>query len=432
MPGPHSSLPLSGIRVLDFTHAAAGPFSSMFLADMGAEVIKVEKIGTGDGARSMGVPMPSVHGNESDYYVSLNRNKKDLALDLGSEEGRSIARDLVARCDVVIQNFRPDVMARLGLAFENVRSLRPGLVYCSISAFGPDGPWSARPANDIIMQSVSGLMAITGEVGGGPVRIGAPISDYTTGLFALSGILGALLARAAHPQGQHVEVSMLEASLNMMCNYVPSVATLGVKVPRVGRAHATIVPYQAFVCGDGEYVMVGAFTRGFWESLAKAVGHPEWLTDPRFSSNGRRLQNRDALVGELEAIFRTRPREDWIDLLEAADVPVGPVLELHDALASEQVVHDASLMEVGKPGHRSKVVRSPVRVDAWGEPPAEPAPLLGEHSREMLQDLLGYAPDRVADLVAQGVVADSASAPARSSTRPPAPPASTSPAGVAG
>jgi crotonobetainyl-CoA:carnitine CoA-transferase CaiB-like acyl-CoA transferase len=404
-PPATAKLPLAGLRVLDFSHAAAAPFSAMFLADMGAEVIKLEKIGAGDGARAMGVPMPSPNDNESDYYVALNRNKKNIAIDLSSPEGQEIARDLARQCDVAIQNFRPGVMERLGLGFEDLRKLRPGLVYCSISAFGASGPWSARPANDIIMQSVSGLMGITGEPGGGPVRIGAPISDYTSGLFALSGVLAALFARDAHPEGQHVEISMLEASLNMMCNYIPAVAT-GFKVPRVGRGHATIVPYQAFECADGEFVMVGAFTRGFWESLARALGHEEWLTDPRFSSNGRRLKNREALISQLEAIFAARPRAHWIALLEQADVPVGPVLELHEAIATEQVAHDHAVVDIGAPSFRSKVVRSPIRVAAWGEQPLAPAPLLGEHSRALMASLLGYSDARIAELAQKGVIAD--------------------------
>lgn len=399
-----TNLPLSGVRVLDFSHAAAGPFASMFLADMGAEVIKVEKTGAGDGARSMGVPMPSSGGQQSDYSVGLNRNKRAISVDMATPEGRDIIHALTQECDIVLQNFRPGVMNRLGIGFEDLRKLRPGLIFCSISAFGSDGPWSGRPANDIIMQSVSGLMGITGEVGGGPVRIGAPISDYTTGLFALSGVLAALYRREAYPEGQHIEVSMLESSLNIMCNYIPSVATLGVKVPRVGRAHATIVPYQAFLCADGEYVMVGAFTRAFWQRLATVLGHAEWLEDPRFSSNGRRLTNREALIAEMEAIFATQPRDHWIALLEQADVPVGPVLELHDAIRSEQVVHNGSLITVGEGEDQYQVVRNPIRVAAWGESPTGAPPALGADTTAILSDILGMTPEQITDLAAAKVI----------------------------
>ncbi len=401
---PHETRPLAGLRVLDFTHAAAGPFGTMFLGDMGAEVIKIEKPKQGDGTRSMGVPMPMVGPIDSDYYVSLNRNKKGIVLDLSAPDGARIARDLAARSDVVAQNFRPGVMDRLGLGYDDLRKLRKGLVYCSISAFGPSGPWAHQPANDIIMQSVSGLMGITGEVGGGPVRIGAPISDFATGLFALSGILAALHARDAHPEGQHVEVAMLDASLNMMCNYIPAVTTLGQKIPRLGRGHAQIVPYQAFVCADGEYVMVGAFTREFWWNLCRALGREEWITDPRFRNNPSRLANREVLLAELEAVFASRPRAEWLEVLERADVPNSPVLELHEAVRTPQVEHNGAVREIGDARPPVRVVRSPIRVGAWEDGPARPAPKLGADTETVLREVLGLDAREVEELAARGVV----------------------------
>ena len=395
--------PLAGLRVLDLTHAAAGPFAAMFLADMGAEVIKVEKPKGGDGARTMGVPMPHHTPKDSDYFVSLNRNKKGVILDLTQPEGVELAKELVQHCDVVLENFRPGVMDRLGLGFEVLRHLRPGLVYASISAFGSSGPWSKRPANDIIMQSVSGLMGITGEVGGGPVRIGAPISDFSSGLFMLSGVLAALYARQQHPEGQHVEVAMLEASLNMMSNYIPSVVDLGSKVAKLGRAHAQIVPYQAFVCADGEYLMIGAFTREFWQNLCRALGREEWITDPRFSNNPARLANRALLVGELEKSFATKNRDEWAELINLADVPNSPVLELHDAVRSEQVQHMQALVSVGEGDKAVTMVRSPIRVKAWGEATLRPAPTMGADTRAVLRDILGKA-DQEIDALVQGKV----------------------------
>ena len=399
-----AGLPLQGIRVLDLTHAAAGPFATMFLADLGAEVIKIERPRYGDGARSMGSPMPGFPSRSSDYYLSLNRNKRDVVIDLATPRGAELALALAGRCDVVIQNFRPGVVDRLGLGFEAVAGVRPGIVYCSISAFGEEGPWADRPANDIIMQSVSGLMGVTGEVGGGPVRIGAPVSDYTTGLFALSGVMAALLARDAHPEGQHVHVSMLEASLNVMCNYVPAVAGLGEHIPRLGRAHAQIVPYQAFACADGEYLMVGAFTRVFWQNLVRALGHEEWIADERFATNANRLRNRDVLVGELEAIFAARRRADWLALLQEADVPASPVLELHDVVESEPVVAAGTIRTLRDGDREAKVVRSPLRVDQWPEPEGRMAPDLGADSREVLRELLGCSDDVIDDLFADGVL----------------------------
>jgi len=400
-----STAPLSGIRVLDFTHAAAGPFATMFLADMGAEIIKIERPRYGDGARSMGSPMPGFPKRNSDYYLSLNRNKRGVVLDLATPVGAELALDLARHCDVVAQNFRPGVLDRLGLGFDAVSQVRPAVVYCSISAFGDEGPWRGRPANDIIMQSVSGLMGITGEVGGGPVRIGAPVSDYSTGLFALSGILAALLARDAHPEGQHVRVSMLEASLNVMCNYIPAVAGLGQQIPRLGRAHAQIVPYQAFECSDGEYLMVGAFTRLFWQRLTTVLGHEEWIADERFATNSARLRNRETLVAELEAIFSTRTRAEWLEVLDRADVPASPVLELHDAVVSEPVIAAGTIQTLTDGDRTARVVVSPLRVDEWQTPEPRMAPDLGADTRQVLRELLELSDERIDALTADGVVA---------------------------
>ena len=394
--------PLAGIRVLDFSHAAAAPFATMFLGDLGAEVIKIEKPKQGDAIRSMGVPVPSLGPKDSDYYVSLNRNKKGVVVDLALPEGAELARRLAAQADIVVENFRPQVMQRLGLAFEDLRKLRRGLIYCSISAFGSSGPWSERPANDIIMQSVSGLMSITGEVGGGPVRIGAPISDFSSGLFALSGVLAALFARECFPEGQHVEVAMLDASFSMMANYIPSVTTLGQKVERLGRGHAQIVPYQAFLCGDGEYVMVGAFTREFWWNLCRALDRETWIKDPRFATNPARLANRDVLIGELEKIFASRPRAQWLEILDGADVPNSPVLELHDAVNSEQARHNRSMLRLGE---TVQVARCPIQAAAWGDEPATPAPGLGRDTDEVLRSLLGMNTAEIAGLAERKVVA---------------------------
>ena len=392
--------PLSDIRVLDFTHAAAGPYATLFMGDMGADIVKIEKPKGGDGTRSMGRPMPMLGPKETDYYVALNRNKKGIVLDLGTPQGAQIARELAKKADVVVQNFRPAVMDRLGLGYEDLRALRKGLIYCSISAFGTTGPWADRPANDIIMQSVSGLMGITGEVGGGPVRIGAPISDFSTGLFALSGILAALHARDSHPEGQHVKITMLDASLNMMASFIPAAAMLGRKLERLGRGHDQIVPYQAFMCSDGEYVMVGAFTRGFWQNLCKALGREEWIDDPRFVTNPARLENRAVLVGELEKIFAQKTMAEWLQVLEKADVPNSPVFELHEAIKSEQARHIGCLQGVGDPP--IQMMRSPIRADEWDNDNHRPAPRMGADTRAVLGDWLQWDSARVEELNHQG------------------------------
>jgi crotonobetainyl-CoA:carnitine CoA-transferase CaiB-like acyl-CoA transferase len=396
--------PLAGMRVLDFTHAAAGPYATMYMADMGAEVIKIEKPGRGDGARFMGTPLLSP--TDSDYYVGLNRNKKDVLIDLGNADGVELARRLAAVSDIVVQNFRPGVMERLRLGFEDLRKLRIGLVYTSISAFGPTGPWSDQPANDIIIQSMSGLMAITGEPDGGPVRIGAAVTDYSTGLFALSGTLAALLIREQHPEGQHVQVAMLDAAIALMSNYVPSImAGKRKRIPRVGRGHAQIVPYQAFECSDGQYIMVGAFTNSFWRRLAIALGHPEWPDDPNYLTNADRLARRTELVPRIEAIFREQPRSHWVDVLKRADVPSSPVYELHEAIQSEQAVHNQIVRTASNETVTTHVVRSPIVVHEWGEPPPlSPAPPMGLDTEEVLQHTLGLTTEEIARLYSDRVV----------------------------
>lgn len=394
--------PLEGIRVLDFTHAAAGPFATMWLGDLGAEVLKVEKPGRGDGSRYMG---ESLGGTEnSDYYASLNRNKRDILIDLRSPEGSGLARKLAAACDVVVQNFRPGVMDRLGLGFGALAALRPGLVYCSISAFGAGGPWRDRPANDIIMQGVSGLMSLTGEPDGDPVRVGTPMCDFATGLFALSGVLAALYARDAHPSGQHVLVNMFDSTIAMMANYVPAVLSLGRTPARQGRGHAQLVPYQAFRCGDGQHLIVGAFTDAFWRRLCRAAA-VEWLVgDPRFTTNADRLAHRDELVLVFETVFATRPRDEWLHLLDGADVPTTPVLTLREALTSEQAGANGTVVEVPETDPPLFTAGLPVRAPEWSQPPAGSPPAMGTDTVDILRGLLGLSTSEIDGLAARDVV----------------------------
>ncbi|WP_432825611.1 CaiB/BaiF CoA transferase family protein [Dactylosporangium sp. CA-092794] len=398
------SRPLAGYRVLDFSHAAAGPYATMWLADLGAEIIKIEKPGRGDGARYMGEPM---HGRkDSDYFIAVNTDKSSVLLDLSQPEAVDIARRLSARCDIVVQNFRPGVMERLGLGYEDLRVLRSGLVYCSISAFGDQGPWRGRPANDIIMQGITGMMSITGEPDGDPVRVGVPISDFSTGLFALSGVLAALLVRDRHPEGQHVRVSMFDATTALMANYVPGVLDLGKDVPRLGRGHPQIVPYQAFRCADDGYVIVGAFTQGFWRRLAAALGHEEWITDPRFETNAARLEHRGVLIPMIEELFVRRTRDEWGAVLEAHDVPHTPVNTVREALRSPQALANGTTVEVrDEQGTRSAhTSANPVRVAEWPAASHRVAPKMGDATARTLTELLSLTPSEVASLAERGVI----------------------------
>ncbi len=394
--------PFDGIRVLDFTHAAAGPFATMWLGDLGAEVLKVEKPGRGDGSRYMGESLDGTPN--SDYYASLNRNKRDILLDLQSPEGAGLARKLAAMCDVVVQNFRPGVMDRLGLGFDALAAGRPGLVYCSISAFGGDGPWRDRPANDIIMQGVSGLMSLTGEPNGDPVRVGTPMCDFATGLFALSGVAAALFSRGRHPSGQHVQVNMFDSTIAMMANYVPAVLSLGRTLSRQGRGHAQLVPYQAFRCGDGQHLIVGAFTDAFWRRLCSAAG-VEWLLEDRnFATNGDRIAHRDELVPVLERVFATRPREEWLHILERADVPATPVLTLRDALNSEQAEANGTVVELPETDPPLFVAGLPVRAPEWPRPPRRSPPAMGADTADILRGLVGLDAEEIEGLAAREVI----------------------------
>ena len=303
------SKPLEGIKVLDFSHAMAGPFCTMYMGDMGAEVWKIEKPGRGDGIRFTGTRIFGKEGG-TDWYYAMNRNKKSLLIDLRDPRGRDLVYDLVPECDVVVQNFRPGVMEKLGLGFEDLAKRKKGLIYCSISAFGYEGPYKNKPANDVIMQSISGLMDMTGEMGGQPVRVGMAITDITTGVYALAGILAALRVRDEHPEGQNLNLAMLDACLAFESMCIPGVVATGKKVPKVGRSHATSVPYQAFVCSDEKLLMVGAFTQGFWRSLCHAIGMPELIEDPRFAGAFDRVDHRNELVPILEDVFKTKTAEE--------------------------------------------------------------------------------------------------------------------------
>jgi crotonobetainyl-CoA:carnitine CoA-transferase CaiB-like acyl-CoA transferase len=405
---PPRRRPLDGMRLLDLSHAAAGPVATMGLADLGAEVIKIEMPGRGDGTRYFG---RQLHGySYSDYFAGMNRNKKSLLVDMSRSEGVTLIRRLAARSDIVVQNFRPGVVERLGVGFDDLRAVRPHLVYGSISAYGATGPWAKRPANDIIMQAVSGMMSITGEPDGGPVKVGAPVADYASGLTLMSAVLAALIVRDEHPEGQHVQVAMLDAVVNLMGNFVPGLlAGKYERIERQGSKHTQIVPYQAFEGSDGKYVMVGAFTEGFWHRLCAILGREDLASDPRYETNADRLANQETLLPVLEAAFRTRSRDEWLDILGSGDVPASAIYDLHEAILSDQAQHNGVVQWLVNPDdgeQRAGTVRSPIRSSAW---PAERdgyPPPMGRHTREILRSVLQMPDDEVDGLLAGGVVSD--------------------------
>ncbi|MCR4391338.1 MAG: CoA transferase [Candidatus Acetothermia bacterium] len=368
--------PLAGIRVLDLSRILAGPLATMWMADLGAEVIKVERPGSGDETRRWGPPFV---GGESAYFLAVNRGKYGLALDLVSQEGQAILRRLIAGSDVLVHNFLPETAERVGLGYPEVREICPRLVYVAIAGF-PPGPYRDEPGFDALIQAIGGLMAITGE-GERPAKVGVAIVDVLTAWAALSGTLAALLERARTGEGQAVEVTLAECSAAALVNVAQAFLLTGEEPKRLGTAHPHIVPYQAFPAGDG-LLMVAVGTDDQFRALCAAVGRPELAGDPRFATNPDRVKNRDALVSVLEAVFRQRPRAEWIAHLKAAGVPAGPVNSLGE-LFGDPGLTGRLLVEVDHPAvGRYTSVACPLP-QAW-PPSLLPPPRLGEHTAEVL------------------------------------------------
>ena len=317
---PRAERPLAGVRVLDLTRVLAGPFCSMILGDMGAEVIKIEEPGKGDDTRSW----PPFLGGEATYFLSVNRNKQSLTLNLKAPEGRAILQKLARKSDVVLENFRTGTMERLGLGYKSLAKLNPRLVYCAISGFGESGPEASRPGYDLIVQGESGVMDLTGFPDGPPVKVGNSIADLASGTMASHGIALALLARERTGQGQKVEIAMLEVMAALLTYQGQGYLATGVSPKRRGNQHPSIVPYEVFQAADG-YLTVGVANNSLWARFCQALGHPELGTDARFDTESKRVEQREVLVPLLEAIFRTAPAADWLARLERAGVPAGKI-----------------------------------------------------------------------------------------------------------
>ncbi|GAA3521151.1 CaiB/BaiF CoA-transferase family protein [Aeromicrobium panaciterrae] len=395
-------LPFAGVRILDLSHAGAGPFATMQLADLGAEVIKIERPKYGDGSRFFGKKFAP--DGSSDYFLALNRNKSSVVVDFSRPEGSELIRSLIETSDVVVENFRPGVLSRHGLGFDDVTSLNPSLIYCSITAFGPTGPWVDQGGNDITIQGLSGLMAGTGSRDGGPTKIGAPICDLTAGLYAAFAIASALSARTSLDGPQLIEVPMIDAAISLMASFVPSVAA-GAGAPQPeGTGHAQIVPYQAFRCSDGKRIIVGAFSNQFWRELCHVLEVPELLERDEYRSNELRIEHRDELVPVLEGVFATRDREDWLERLGQTTVPCSPVLDIAEAIRSDQALHNGTVHEIGTGDRVVSVTRQPVRNNRWPLREDSAPPQLGEHTKDVLSEELKLSDADILGLVTSGVV----------------------------
>ena len=391
-----------GVRVLDLSRMLAGPYGSMLLADMGAEVIKVEEPDGGDPMRVMGPPF--LPDGESAYFLSINRNKKSVALDLTKPEGRQVFLELAAEADVVWENFRPGVMERLGLAYAALARVNPRVVMCSISAYGQDGPYRDWPAFDLALQAMGGAMSVTGEDGGPPVRMGLPMGDLAGGMFGAFAVAGALFRRERTGQGAHVDLSLLDCQVSLLTYMAQYFWTDG-RVPRpLGSGHASVVPYGALATRDG-HLIVAIFAEKFWAGFCAAVERPEWERDARFATNRDRVAHRADLMGLIEARFRERATEDWLARLHAAGVPAAPILAVDRVLDDPQVRHRRMVVELEHPRHGAvATLGTPIKVDGALEAPLAPPARLGEHTDAVLRDLLKYPAERVAALRREGVV----------------------------
>ncbi|HBK79899.1 MAG TPA: formyl-CoA transferase [Nitrospinae bacterium] len=393
--------PLEGLRVLDLSRILAGPFCTMMLGDMGADVIKVEHPRGGDDTRSW---PPFYEGGESTYFQSVNRNKKSLTLDLKLEEGKKILRRLVERSDIFIQNFRPGTIERLGFGYEECSALNPRLIYASISGYGQSGPSRERPAYDILLQAEGGLMSITGEQEGNSCKTGIAIADLTTALFAIQGILLAVIAREKSGRGQFIDMAIQDGQAALMSHAAGNFFGTGKPPGRMGNRHPSICPYRDFACSDG-VLIVAAANDSLWDRFARTIGRDDLAENPKWKTNDGRVKGRDELEAEIEKILATKTRAEWGNIISKAGIPCGPVKDIGEVASDPQILHRDMVVEIdhAKTGVL-KMMGIPVKLS---ETPGEvklPPPILGEHTEEILRDLLGQPPEAVESLREQGVI----------------------------
>jgi len=398
--GKRSRPPLAGIRVIDLTRVLAGPFCSMSLGDMGAEVIKVEELGKGDDTRGW----PPFAGGEATYFMSVNRNKKSLTLNMKAPEGQAILRALIAKADVVLENFRPGTMERLGFGYDVLRKTNPRLIYCSISGFGESGPESSRPGYDLIVQGESGVMDLTGFADGPPVKVGNSIGDLVAGMAAAQGVTLALLSRSKSGKGQKVEIGMLDVMASLLTYQAGLYWNAGGRPTRRGNQHPSIVPYEVFQAQDA-YMTLGVANNSLWERMCRAIGREDLAKDPRFDSEADRVANREALGPLLNSIFSTQPAAHWLKRLDDAGVPAGRIKTVAEVCESEHLRARGMFVSVKHPKAGAVTAMGvPIRLRSTPGAAQAPAPLLGQHTGEILTGLLRIPKPKVEKLRAAGVV----------------------------
>ncbi len=394
-------MPLEDVIVLDLSHALAGPHCSTLLADFGAQVIKLETPGAGDIARAWGAPLP---GGENSYFVGLHRNKRGISIDLKSAEGKELFFRLAEKADVVLENFRPGALEKLGLGYEAVKVRNPGIIYTSVSGFGQDGPYRDRAAMDLIVQAESGMISITGEEGGHGVRCGVSIADLTAGMYAAYGTMLALRVKEKTGQGQRVDVSMLEGQMSLLNVNISAFLADGELPVPMGTAYKALLPYQTFRTKTRD-LAIAIGSQKLWKLFCPLIGHPEITEDPRFVNNGTRIVNRDALIQLVQDAFLTKSYEEWEQILLGAGIPVGAVNNLEEMLDHPQVAARGAMVDTEHPrAGPVKLVGVPVKLSQTPGAIRSPSPMLGEHSAETLREVLGMGDAEIERLMQAGVV----------------------------
>jgi crotonobetainyl-CoA:carnitine CoA-transferase CaiB-like acyl-CoA transferase len=393
--------PLAGLRVLELAQIMAGPTCGMLLADMGADVIKVEKLPGGDDSR--GYREPRVNGVSAPFLI-LNRNKRGIALDLKKPQGRDVLLRMVETADVLTENFRVGTLEKLGLGYDVLSAINPGLIYCAVSGYGRTGPFADKGGFDLIAQGFAGLMSITGEPGGPPLKPGNSVADINAGILAATGILAAYAHKLKTGQGQVVDTSLMEAALQQTYWHAAIYFATGQSPGPTGSAHVLTAPYQAFRTADG-WINIGGANEANWARIADVLGHPEWKSDPRFASNSDRMRNLSALTAAMTAVLATRTRAGWLERFDAAGVPAGPVHAIGEALEHPQTLARGMVVEVEHAeAGRTRALGCPLHFSATPTVEPKAAPALGQHSRAVLREF-GYRDPEIDDLIASGAVA---------------------------
>lgn len=403
---------LSHIKVLDLSRILAGPTATQNLSDLGAEVIKVERPKQGDDTRAWGPPFLSDANGEptfdSSYFLSANRGKKSITIDFSQEAGRQIIRDLAARCDVLVENYKAGTLANYGLSYDDLRAINPRLIYCSITGFGQDGPYAHLPGYDFVFQGMGGLMGITGNAddqpGGGPMKVGIAIGDILTGMYATVAILAAIEHRNISGEGQYIDLSLLDCVVALNSYQALNYFISGRIPKRQGNAHPNMVPYQTFPTSDGN-IILAIGNDGQFHRFARAVGKPEWAEDARFAKGSDRIRNREDLVPQIAELMLCKTMAEWVTLLEAIEVPCGPIYAMNQVFEDPQVMHRQ--MRIDLPhgaGVAAPTVASPLRFSKTPITYRGAAPMLGEHSEDVLRDELGKSASEIEALRQAGVI----------------------------